>query len=82
VKEEGVDLATGKVVVSVDARYHRPTEVDTLLGDSSKAREKLGWKPRTTFADLVKEMVRKDLEICKRDVLVQEKGYRTIRNHE
>jgi GDPmannose 4,6-dehydratase len=82
VKEEGVDLATGKVVVSVDARYHRPTEVDTLLGDSSKAREKLGWKPRTTFATLVKEMVRKDLEICKRDVLVQEKGYRTIRNHE
>ncbi|HEU4417760.1 MAG TPA: GDP-mannose 4,6-dehydratase [Planctomycetota bacterium] len=81
-KEEGVDLATGKVVVSVDPRYHRPTEVDTLLGDSSKAREKLGWRPRTTFAGLVKEMVRKDLEIARRDVLVQEKGYSTIRNHE
>ena len=81
-KEEGVDLATGKVVVSIDPRYRRPTEVETLLGDSSKAREKLGWKPRTTFAELVKEMVRVDLEIAKRDVLVQEKGYRAFHNHE
>lgn len=81
-KEEGVDLANGNVIVRIDPRYHRPTEVDTLLGDPTKAREKLGWTPRTTFAELVKEMVREDLSLARRDVLVQKKGYRTFHNHE
>ena len=60
VDEKGID-ATGRCIVAVDPAYFRPTEVDTLLGDSSKAREKLGWTPRTTFDELVTEMVREDL---------------------
>jgi GDPmannose 4,6-dehydratase len=80
--EEGVDLATDKVVVRIDPRYHRPTEVDTLLGDPTKAREELGWTPRTTFAELVAEMVREDLQLARRDALVRRKGYRTFQNHE
>jgi GDPmannose 4,6-dehydratase len=61
--EEGRDAATGRVLVKVDRRYFRPTEVDALLGDASKARRELGWKPETSFADLVAEMVRSDLEV-------------------
>jgi GDPmannose 4,6-dehydratase len=60
VEERGFD-STGRCVVEVDPRYFRPTEVETLLGDASKAREKLGWIPRTSFGDLVREMVREDL---------------------
>ncbi len=81
-KEEGVDLVTGNVIVRIDPRYHRPTEVETLLGDPTKAREQLGWTPRITFAELVKEMVREDLQLAKRDVLVKTKGYKTFDNHE
>jgi GDPmannose 4,6-dehydratase len=81
-KEEGVDLASDKVMVRIDPRYHRPTEVDTLLGDPTKAREQLGWTPRTTFGELVAEMVREDLQLAKRDVLVKTKGYKTFDNHE
>ena len=60
--EEGFDAATGRVIVKVDRRYFRPTEVDDLLGDASKARRELGWQPETSFADLVAEMVKSDLE--------------------
>jgi GDPmannose 4,6-dehydratase len=60
--EEGCDAATGRVLLKVDRRYFRPTEVDALLGDASKARRELGWKPETSFADLVAEMVKSDLE--------------------
>ena len=60
--EEGFDAATGRVMVKVDRRYFRPTEVDALLGDASKARRELGWSPETSFADLVAEMVKSDLE--------------------
>ena len=81
-KEVGVDLDTNKVVVRIDPRYHRPTEVDTLLGDPTKARDELGWTPRTTFAELVAEMVREDLQLARRDVLVQKKGYRTFQKNE
>ena len=81
-REVGVDLTTGKVVVRIDPRYHRPTEVDQLLGDAKKARQKLGWTPRTTFAELVAEMVRADLQIANRDLLVKRKGFRTFDNHE
>ncbi|MDX3905544.1 MAG: GDP-mannose 4,6-dehydratase [Pigmentiphaga sp.] len=65
----------GQVIVRVDPRYFRPTEVDTLLGDPSKAREKLGWSPRTSFAELVKEMVESDLRDAQRDALMEENGY-------
>ena len=61
--EVGFDSATGQVLIKVDRRYFRPTEVDTLLGDASKARRELGWKPETSFAGLVAEMVKSDLEV-------------------
>lgn len=81
IDEKGYD-ADGKCIVSVDQRYFRPTEVETLLGDASKAREKLGWKPRTTFEELVKEMVREDLKTAERDELVKRHGYYTNTYHE
>jgi GDPmannose 4,6-dehydratase len=61
VDEVGVDSASGAILVRVDPRYFRPTEVQTLLGDASKARQKLGWNPTVTFGDLVAEMVASDL---------------------
>ena len=71
-----------KVIISVDPRYFRPTEVETLLGDSTKAKERLGWSPKITFKDLVKEMVEADLKEAKRDHLCQTKGYTTYSYHE
>ena len=68
VEETGVDKKTGKTLVRIDPVYFRPTEVDLLIGDASKAREKLGWKPKTTLAQLVSEMVAGDLEIAKREI--------------
>ncbi|MER2544516.1 MAG: GDP-mannose 4,6-dehydratase [Candidatus Accumulibacter phosphatis] len=81
VEEKGYD-AGGKCVVAVDPRYFRPTEVETLLGDPTKAREKLGWTPKTSFAELVSEMVREDLKAAERDELVKKHGYRTMDHHE
>ena len=72
--ETGVD-AGGRTIVRVDPRYFRPTEVETLLGDPTKAREKLGWRPRTSFEELVAEMVREDLKSAERDHLVKQHGY-------
>lgn len=76
---EGVDEkavnAKGEVVVAVDPRYFRPAEVETLLGDPTKAKQVLGWTPRTSFDELVKEMVAKDLEAAERDALVLRHGY-------
>ena len=74
VNEKGYD-ATGKCIVSVDPRYFRPTEVETLLGDATKAREKLGWTPRISFDELVKEMVAADYKTAQRDELVKKHGY-------
>src|SRR6202043_3403890 len=68
IEETGVDRKSGKTLVRVDPVYFRPTEVDELVGDASKAREKLGWKPKTSFAQLVKEMVDGDLAIARREV--------------
>jgi GDPmannose 4,6-dehydratase len=79
--EKGVD-STGRVVVAVDKRYFRPAEVETLLGDATYAREKLGWKPRTTFMDLVREMVREDFASAERDQLVKKHGYKAYEFHE
>jgi GDPmannose 4,6-dehydratase len=82
VDEQGIDANTGGVVVKVDSRYFRPTEVDTLLGDPSKARQKLGWRVETSFSDLVKEMVEADLQSARRDALVAREGFRTFQRHE
>ncbi len=72
----------GRCIVKVDPRYFRPTEVDTLLGDASKARKKLGWAPRVDFRQLVAEMVREDLKSAERDELVKKHGYSTYDYHE
>jgi GDPmannose 4,6-dehydratase len=74
--EVGVDLRTGRTVVRIDPRYHRPTEVDTLLGDASKARRELGWVPESSFEDLVREMVAADLTLARSEALVAREGYR------
>jgi GDPmannose 4,6-dehydratase len=80
--EQGVDTRTGAVLVKIDPRYFRPTEVDSLLGDASKARAKLGWTPQTSFDSLVKEMVAADLQIARRDALIAREGFRTFRYRE
>ncbi|WP_428826925.1 GDP-mannose 4,6-dehydratase [Azonexus sp. IMCC34842] len=72
----------GDVVVRVDPRYYRPTEVETLLGDPSKAKEKLGWTPKIGLAELVSEMVAADLAEAKRDALVRSAGFQTFDHHE
>ncbi|MEI7970360.1 MAG: GDP-mannose 4,6-dehydratase [Betaproteobacteria bacterium] len=74
VDEKGLD-ADGRVIVAVDPRYFRPSEVETLLGDPTKARDKLGWSPRVSFRQLVAEMVREDLKAAERDELVKKHGY-------
>jgi GDPmannose 4,6-dehydratase len=78
--EKGIDETTGNVIVSIDPRYFRPTEVDTLLGDVTKARKKLGWKARISFGQLVSEMVAMDLKEAQRDQMCQQEGYQTF-NH-
>ena len=81
VEETGADQH-GKVIVKVDPKYFRPTEVETLLGDPTKARVKLGWTPKTTFQELVTEMVREDLKGAERDELVKKHGYAAFDYHE
>lgn len=71
-------LKPGQVVVRVDPRYFRPTEVETLLGDPTKAREKLGWTPKTTFQELVAEMVRNDYDLARRDHLIKSHGFKAM----
>jgi GDPmannose 4,6-dehydratase len=71
-----------RVVVAVDPRYFRPAEVETLLGDATKAREKLGWAPKIPFRDLVREMTREDLASAQRDELVKGHGYKALDGHE
>ena len=80
--EETATDQKGHVVVKVDPRYFRPTEVETLLGDPTKAREKLGWTPRTSFQELVSEMVREDLKSAERDELVKKHGFTAFDYHE
>lgn len=73
--EQGIDSG-GRVIVAVDPRYFRPTEVDTLLGDASKARRELGWSPSISFDELVREMAQADLRAAQRDELITRHGYR------
>ena len=79
--EKGYD-DSGRCLVSVDERYFRPTEVETLLGDASKAKEKLGWEPKISFSELVKGMVSSDLSAAMRDELAKQRGYKTNDFHE
>lgn len=82
VDEKGYDKATGKCLVEVDKRYFRPTEVETLLGDPTRAKEKLGWVPKIGLEEMVKEMVEHDIMIAERDALCEKEGFRTNRYHE
>lgn len=82
VDEKGFEAATGKCIIEVDPRYFRPTEVETLLGDPSKARKMLGWTPKTQFSELVGEMIREDLVIAKRDHLIKAHGFKYFNYHE
>ena len=72
----------GQIIIKIDPRYFRPTEVESLLGDASKAKRELGWEPKISFDALVKEMVLADLEVSKRDALVEKHGYKSFNYHE
>jgi GDPmannose 4,6-dehydratase len=76
--EKGIEEESGRVLVQVDPRYFRPTEVETLLGDATKAKEKLGWEPKIGLEEMVAEMVREDLKIAERDELCKREGYRVF----
>ncbi|MGE4538809.1 MAG: GDP-mannose 4,6-dehydratase [Desulfovibrio sp.] len=80
--EKGYDAETGKCLVAVDPRYFRPTEVETLLGDPTKARERLGWQPRITIEQMVSEMVRNDLREAERDALCKSQGFAVFDHNE
>jgi GDPmannose 4,6-dehydratase len=82
VEEVGIDAVTGRQLVRVDPRYFRPTEVETLLGDPTKARQKLGWTAEVSFPELVAEMVEADLDLAKRDALIAKEGYKVYSHHE
>jgi GDPmannose 4,6-dehydratase len=75
-------MKVGDIIVRIDPRYFRPTEVETLLGDPGKAKEKLGWVPKTTFAELVSEMMLSDLVEARRDELCKSEGYTVLNHHE
>jgi len=76
--EKEVGIIDGKEIIRIDPRYYRPTEVETLLGDPKRAKNKLGWVPKISFEELVKEMVLKDLEYARKDLLIKEHGYKTL----
>ncbi len=78
INEKGIDTATGKTLIEVDPRYFRPAEVDLLLGDSSKARRELGWQPEYDLRMLVKDMVKSDLELAKKEKTLKEHGYKVL----
>ena len=82
IDEIGIDTSTGNTIVSVDARYFRPTEVETLLGDATKAKEKLGWEPKISFDEMVKEMTAADLEEAEKEKLYKDKGFETFHHYE
>ncbi|NMC31906.1 MAG: GDP-mannose 4,6-dehydratase [Veillonellaceae bacterium] len=82
VDEQGVDAATGRVLVKVDPRYYRPTEVELLLGDPTKAKTKLGWQAEVSLQELVAMMVREDMQQAKRDILCSRNGFEIHAAHE
>lgn len=81
-KEEGINKATGKVIVKIDPKYYRPTEVELLIGDATKAKTELGWEPTFTVDELVKDMVSADLELFKKDKYLMEGGHTVYDFHE
>lgn len=81
-KSEALGMMPGQTIVRVDPRYFRPTEVESLLGDPTKAREILGWVPKTTFSELVAEMMRADLEVARRDEMCRTQGFQVLNHHE
>ena len=82
VSGDNVQCKVGDVIVRVDSRYFRPTEVETLLGDASKAKRKLGWSPTTTLTELVREMVESDYAATRRDELLLSSGFQAYDFHE
>lgn len=82
IRQSEAKVAIGDTIVRIDSRYYRPTEVETLLGDSTNARKKLGWVPKIDFAELVREMIFADLETAKRDALVEQNGFKFYKFHE
>lgn len=82
VEEKGVDKATGKVLVEIDERYHRPAEVDLLVGDATKAKNELGWESTHDINSLVKDMVQADLTLFKRDKYLLQGGHKVMNYHE
>jgi GDPmannose 4,6-dehydratase len=82
VDEKGVNSANGKVVVEIDPKYFRPTEVDLLIGDASKARKELGWEPKLSLEQLVKEMVISDVKLFERDKYLLDGGHDVMNFHE
>jgi GDPmannose 4,6-dehydratase len=80
--EKGINKADGKVLVEIDPRYFRPTEVDLLIGDASKAKAELGWEPKTTVEELVREMVQADLTIFRKDKYLLDGGHSILNFHE
>jgi len=82
INDVSATMKAGQCIPAIDARYFRPAEVETLLGDPRRAREKLGWVPTTTFESLVAEMMQADLVLARRDALVIGAGYRAPKNHE
>jgi GDPmannose 4,6-dehydratase len=82
VDEVGIDKASGNTIVEVDSRYFRPTEVETLLGDPSKAKSVLGWERKVSFRELVEEMVNSDHEAAKKYAMIKRAGYQTHDHNE
>ena len=82
VDEVGIRSDNGEIVIKIDARYYRPTEVESLLGDSTKAKEKLNWVPETTLEELISEMIENDKEIAQKDAFLIKQGFEVINSYE
>jgi GDPmannose 4,6-dehydratase len=82
VDEKGINTATGKIIVEIDPKYFRPTEVELLIGDASKAKKNLGWEPKYTLEQLVKEMVASDVKLFERDKYLMDGGHKVMNFHE
>lgn len=80
--EKGIDKKTGDVILEIDPKYFRPTEVDLLVGDATKAKEKLGWEPKCTLDELVEEMVKSDIKLFEKDKFLMEQGHSTFNYYE
>ena len=81
-QEKGIDESTGKVLVEVDPNYYRPTEVDLLIGDATKAKEQLNWEPKVTVTSLVKEMVASDVSLFKKEIHLKKGGFQSLNQYE